>query len=176
MVSTVPTTVSNWVVLWSCFHCWRLFRSLCLWDQLYEWCRRPRGLVVDLRAFQISNHPKNESNSNELHTYRFWKEYWRFVRVSWHFLASQCRLLSWTDWLITFFSSHGWFSNNCDVPNTRGTCICNLEEKWGISAISMIWCLISGYPQEYDNSSVGEEEHFEMRHLWSALGDWQVSI
>ena len=27
---------------------------------------------------------------------------------------------------------------------------------------------------EYDLSSVGEEEHFEMRHLWSALLDWQV--
>lgn len=28
--------------------------------------------------------------------------------------------------------------------------------------------------KKYDNSSVGEEEHFEMRHLWSALSDWQV--
>ena len=28
---------------------------------------------------------------------------------------------------------------------------------------------------EYDNSSVGEEEHFELRHLTSALCDWQVS-
>ena len=27
---------------------------------------------------------------------------------------------------------------------------------------------------EYDNSSVGEEEHFEMRHLISALTDWQI--
>ncbi|KAG6846163.1 hypothetical protein H0H93_015663, partial [Arthromyces matolae] len=30
------------------------------------------------------------------------------------------------------------------------------------------------WKKKYDNSSVGEEEHFEMRHLWSALGDWQV--
>lgn len=29
---------------------------------------------------------------------------------------------------------------------------------------------------EFDNSSVGEEEHFEMRHLWAALTDWQVHI
>jgi len=27
---------------------------------------------------------------------------------------------------------------------------------------------------EYDNSSVGEEEHFEMRHLWAAFTDWQI--
>ena len=27
---------------------------------------------------------------------------------------------------------------------------------------------------EYDNSSVGEEEHFEMRHLISAVTDWQI--
>ena len=27
---------------------------------------------------------------------------------------------------------------------------------------------------EYDNSSVGEEEHFEVRHLWETLLDWQV--
>jgi hypothetical protein len=28
---------------------------------------------------------------------------------------------------------------------------------------------------EYDNSSVGEEEHFEVRHLVQALVDWQVA-
>ncbi|PPR00405.1 hypothetical protein CVT26_009690 [Gymnopilus dilepis] len=28
--------------------------------------------------------------------------------------------------------------------------------------------------KKYDNSSVGEEEHFEMRHLWAAMTDWQV--
>ena len=27
---------------------------------------------------------------------------------------------------------------------------------------------------EYDNSTVGEEEHFEIRHIWEALLDWQV--
>ena len=27
---------------------------------------------------------------------------------------------------------------------------------------------------EYDNSSVGEEEHFEMRHIKETLLDWQV--
>ena len=30
-------------------------------------------------------------------------------------------------------------------------------------------------PSEYDNSTVGEEEHFELRHLTAALCDWQVS-
>lgn len=30
------------------------------------------------------------------------------------------------------------------------------------------------WKKKYDNSSVGEEEHFEMRHLISAMTDWQV--
>ena len=29
---------------------------------------------------------------------------------------------------------------------------------------------------EYDNSSVGEEEHFEMRHLVAAITDWQACL
>ena len=33
---------------------------------------------------------------------------------------------------------------------------------------------LSPYPVEYDNSSVGEEEHFEWRHVREALSDWQV--
>ena len=33
---------------------------------------------------------------------------------------------------------------------------------------------LSPYLVEYDNSSVGEEEHFEWRHLRQALSDWQV--
>ncbi|RPD60540.1 MFS general substrate transporter [Lentinus tigrinus ALCF2SS1-7] len=28
--------------------------------------------------------------------------------------------------------------------------------------------------KKYDNSSVGEEEHFELRHIWETLLDWQV--
>ncbi|KAF8629066.1 hypothetical protein AX15_003563 [Amanita polypyramis BW_CC] len=30
------------------------------------------------------------------------------------------------------------------------------------------------HKMKYDNSSVGEEEHFEWRHFWDALMDWQV--
>lgn len=29
---------------------------------------------------------------------------------------------------------------------------------------------------EYDNSSVGEEEHFMPRHFYAAFTDWQVGI
>ena len=29
---------------------------------------------------------------------------------------------------------------------------------------------------EYDNSSVGEEEHFELRQLWETLTDWRVIV
>ncbi|KAJ7646874.1 MFS general substrate transporter [Roridomyces roridus] len=32
------------------------------------------------------------------------------------------------------------------------------------------------WTKKYDNSSVGEEEHFEMRHIWEALADWQVWV
>ncbi|XP_006457076.1 hypothetical protein AGABI2DRAFT_188790 [Agaricus bisporus var. bisporus H97] len=28
--------------------------------------------------------------------------------------------------------------------------------------------------KKYDNSSVGEEEHFEMRHFWAVISDWQL--
>jgi hypothetical protein len=27
---------------------------------------------------------------------------------------------------------------------------------------------------EYDNSSVGEEERFAVRHIWAAFTDWKV--
>ncbi|KAI9056478.1 MFS general substrate transporter [Trametes sanguinea] len=30
--------------------------------------------------------------------------------------------------------------------------------------------------KKYDNSSVGEEEHFEIRHIWEAVLDWQVWV
>ncbi|KDR81104.1 hypothetical protein GALMADRAFT_222657 [Galerina marginata CBS 339.88] len=30
------------------------------------------------------------------------------------------------------------------------------------------------HKKKFDNSSVGEEEHFEMRHFWAAISDWQV--
>jgi hypothetical protein len=36
----------------------------------------------------------------------------------------------------------------------------------------------SVYPinTEYDNSSVGEEEAFAVRHVWAAFTDWQVCL
>ncbi|EKM57338.1 uncharacterized protein PHACADRAFT_160834 [Phanerochaete carnosa HHB-10118-sp] len=30
------------------------------------------------------------------------------------------------------------------------------------------------WKKKYDNSSVGEEEHFALRHVWAALKDWQI--
>ncbi|KAI0752396.1 MFS general substrate transporter [Daedaleopsis nitida] len=30
------------------------------------------------------------------------------------------------------------------------------------------------HKRRYENSTVGEEEHFEVRHIWDALTDWQV--
>ncbi|KAF7799177.1 hypothetical protein EIP86_010408 [Pleurotus ostreatoroseus] len=30
--------------------------------------------------------------------------------------------------------------------------------------------------KKFDNSSVGEEEHFAFRHIWAAVFDWQTWI
>ncbi len=27
---------------------------------------------------------------------------------------------------------------------------------------------------EFDNSTVGEDDHFSLRHIWEAITDWQV--
>ncbi|KAF8965756.1 MFS general substrate transporter [Flammula alnicola] len=32
------------------------------------------------------------------------------------------------------------------------------------------------HKKKYDNSSVGEEEHFALRHFWAALTDWQIYL
>jgi hypothetical protein len=40
----------------------------------------------------------------------------------------------------------------------------------------LLLSLMSNIGIEYDNSSVGEEEHFEFRHIVSAFTDWQVSL
>lgn len=38
------------------------------------------------------------------------------------------------------------------------------------------FCLsIQNYLTEFDNSVVGEEETFHLRHVWAAVTDWQVS-
>ncbi|KZT08235.1 MFS general substrate transporter [Laetiporus sulphureus 93-53] len=50
-----------------------------------------------------------------------------------------------------------------DFPSTAN--FLTLEERSYI-----IW------KKKYDNSSVGEEEHFEMRHLVAAFTDWQVWV
>ncbi|EIM87019.1 MFS general substrate transporter [Stereum hirsutum FP-91666 SS1] len=51
------------------------------------------------------------------------------------------------------------------------------EEKayviWKKSAFFVLR-ILPGWFAEYDNSSVGEEERFALRHLWAALTDWQV--
>ena len=30
--------------------------------------------------------------------------------------------------------------------------------------------------KKYDNSTVGEAEHFRPRHVWKSISDWQVSL
>lgn len=43
-----------------------------------------------------------------------------------------------------------------------------------LTVLSYVEYPLCGWFVEYDNSSVGEEESFALRHLWAALTDWQV--
>ena len=70
-------------------------------------------------------------------------------------------------------ASHGRFPGNVNIPHARGACVCDLEEECAPIPTILFWTYSDNVP-EYDNSSVGEEEHFEMRHLIAAITDWQV--
>lgn len=74
--------------------------------------------------------------------------------------------------LILWCSSPSRLPCYCQISDPGRTCLRNLAQKWVSDKpiMSRSWC----FRQEYDNSSVGEEEHFEMRHFWAAVLDWQV--
>ncbi len=38
-----------------------------------------------------------------------------------------------------------------------------------------VLAMLTTCPAEYDNSSVGEAEKFEVRYVWAAFKDWQVN-
>jgi hypothetical protein len=69
--------------------------------------------------------------------------------------------------------SNGRLPGYSYVSDTRRACLCHLEEELVHSAPSNN-IISSNVPPEYDNSSVGEEEHFEKRHFYAVLRDWQV--
>jgi len=64
-----------------------------------------------------------------------------------------------------------------DFPDTA-TFLTPEERSFVIHKKSMLiscnWLRTADMNKEYDNSSVGEEEHFEIRHIIQAFKDWQV--
>ncbi|EMD35571.1 hypothetical protein CERSUDRAFT_157398 [Gelatoporia subvermispora B] len=82
------------------------------------------------------------------------------------FMSGTAGLLGWSwifilEGIMTVLVSVIAYFVLVDFPSTAS--FLTLEERAYI-----IW------RKKYDNSSVGEEEHFEVRHLWAAFTDWQV--
>jgi len=79
-----------------------------------------------------------------------------------------------TIYLHVSFASHGRFPSDLhQIPYPRRVFLRYMEEECVPNiVIHELWFYLC---VEYDNSSVGEEEHFERRHLISAITDWQVS-
>lgn len=59
------------------------------------------------------------------------------------------------------------------TPEERAFVIHKKSAASGCVLFAHVW-LIEIPSLEYDNSSVGEEEHFAIGHLVAALSDWQV--
>lgn len=59
--------------------------------------------------------------------------------------------------------------------DTRGARICHSAEEYVVfprPRLESVFNLLRML--EFDNSTVGEDEHFELRHIWEAVSDWQV--
>ncbi|RPD60537.1 MFS general substrate transporter [Lentinus tigrinus ALCF2SS1-7] len=82
------------------------------------------------------------------------------------FMSGTAGLLGWSwifiiEGLITVVVGAIAFFVVVDFPHTA-TFLTPEERAWVV------------HRKKYDNSSVGEEEHFELRHVWETLLDWQV--
>ncbi len=71
------------------------------------------------------------------------------------------------------FLRHGRLPKYGDVSHAGGEGLRYLEEECVLTLHSGHAHQL-GFITEYDNSSVGEEEHFSVRHILAALTDWQV--
>ena len=67
----------------------------------------------------------------------------------------------------------GRLPKDSEVSHTGGEGLRYLEEEC-VLALHSGHTHELGFVAEYDNSSVGEEEHFSVRHIVAALTDWQV--
>jgi MFS family permease len=84
------------------------------------------------------------------------------------FMSGTAGLLGWSwifilEGIATVFVGLIAFIVLVDFPDTAK--FLSPEEK-----AFVIWT------KKYDNSSVGEEEHFALRHIWAAITDWQIYV
>ncbi|EIW53164.1 MFS general substrate transporter [Trametes versicolor FP-101664 SS1] len=90
------------------------------------------------------------------------------------FMSGTAGLLGWSwifiiEGLITIVVAFAAFFILVDFPDTA--MFLTPEERAYVVHRKSILALA-----EYDNSSVGEEEHFEMRQLWETLFNWKVIL
>ncbi|KAJ8474827.1 hypothetical protein ONZ51_g6961 [Trametes cubensis] len=84
------------------------------------------------------------------------------------FMSGKAGLLGWSwifiiEGLITIVVAITAFFVLVDLPDTA-TFLTPEERAYVV------------HKKKYDNSSVGEEEHFELRQLWETLTDWRVIV
>ncbi|EMD36615.1 hypothetical protein CERSUDRAFT_95905 [Gelatoporia subvermispora B] len=82
------------------------------------------------------------------------------------FMSGTAGLLGWSwifivEGIVTVLVSVIGYFVMVDLPSTAT--FMTPEER-----VYIVW------RKKYDNLSMGEEEHFELRHLWEAFTDWQV--
>ena len=64
----------------------------------------------------------------------------------------------------------------CAFSDTGGARICHPAQEFVLfpSPRPPEYVQLTPHSIEFDNSTVGEDEHFELRHVWEAISDWQV--
>ncbi|KAI0658144.1 MFS general substrate transporter [Cubamyces menziesii] len=92
------------------------------------------------------------------------------------FMSGKAGLLGWSwifiiEGLITIVVAITAFFVLVDLPDTA-TFLTPEERAYVVHKKSTHELIFA----EYDNSSVGEEEHFELRQLWETLTDWRVIV
>lgn len=75
--------------------------------------------------------------------------------------------------LITSANSDGGLPLDCQVLDSRGEELRDVDQKYECLTPPPEHLTVNLVP-EYDLTSVGEEEHFQTRHIIMAITDWQV--
>lgn len=120
-------------------------------------------LCVFLHAQCHSIHSKTCLRSSRVHLRLLWACY----------LFSVCQL--------SFYDEHSWQNWNIVLVDTPSSAnFLTPEERtyilWRKSTWPNPWAELMPISaiSEYDNSLVGEEESWDIRHVWAAIIDWQV--